>query len=161
MIYRIAIKEKKFDVEVDHLPGGKVSVSVNGEPYDVVIENYDEIMGGMWPQPVAVQPAVSPAVIRKTPAARPQAAPVSQAAAPAARQSAPASDGAVVVPIPGRIMQVNVKVGDQVERGQVLAIMEAMKMENNILSHKGGRVKEVLVQKGSEVATGDVIMLID
>jgi biotin carboxyl carrier protein len=66
----------------------------------------------------------------------------------------------VAAPIPGLIVKINVAVGDSVTAGQTVAIMEAMKMENNLTCAVSGTVQEIRVQKGSEVATGDVIMII-
>jgi biotin carboxyl carrier protein len=83
------------------------------------------------------------------------AAPVT-AAAPKKMHAA----GEIVAPIPGRIMDIKVKVGDSVTTGQTVATMEAMKMENNIVSTMDGVVQEVRVQKDSEVATDQVIMII-
>jgi biotin carboxyl carrier protein len=57
-------------------------------------------------------------------------------------------------------LEVRVKVGDKVTAGQIVAVMEAMKMENNLIAQKDGVVKEIRVQKGTEVSTGDVIMII-
>jgi biotin carboxyl carrier protein len=69
--------------------------------------------------------------------------------------------GAVVAPIPGLILQIKVKVGDAVSAGQVVAIMEAMKMENNISSNISGTVASIRAGEGAQVTTGDVIMLIE
>jgi biotin carboxyl carrier protein len=66
----------------------------------------------------------------------------------------------VVAPIPGLILDIKVAAGDSVSAGQVVAVMEAMKMENNLVSNVSGTVQEIRVQKGAEVSTGDVIMLI-
>jgi len=66
----------------------------------------------------------------------------------------------VVAPIPGLILQIKVKVGDAVSAGQVVAVLEAMKMENNISSHISGTVTAVRAAEGSNVTTGDVIMVI-
>lgn len=158
MIYKIAIKDKKFEVEIGDVVGGAASVTVDGIPYDVMIENYDEIGAGL-----ASEPAAAAAAAPQRPAPRPS--PVQRKpAAPSAAKPGPslsaAADGAIVAQIPGRIMAVHVSVGDPVKKGQTVAIMEAMKMENNVLATKDGTVKEVNVQKGSEVATGDVIMVI-
>ena len=73
---------------------------------------------------------------------------------------AASGDGMVRAPIPGLILEVSVRVGEKVQQGQVVAVMEAMKMENNLTAHRSGEVKEILVQKGSEVATGDSILRI-
>lgn len=65
-----------------------------------------------------------------------------------------------MAPIPGKIIQIKVQVGDKVTTGQVVALMEAMKMENNLLSPMDGVVKEIRAAKDTDVATGDVVMII-
>ena len=81
--------------------------------------------------------------------------------ATAAEMSPNLGGGAVVAPIPGLILQIKVKVGDAVSAGQVVAIMEAMKMENNISSNISGTVTAIRAGEGSQVTTGDVIMVIE
>ena len=66
----------------------------------------------------------------------------------------------MIAPIPGLITDVRVKVGDAVQAGQCVAVMEAMKMENQLTAPATGCVQEILVQKGTEVVTGQVIMRI-
>lgn len=66
----------------------------------------------------------------------------------------------VAAPIPGIILDITVQVGDKVETGQTVAVIEAMKMENNLVSNAGGIVREIRVQKGAHVKTGDLIMII-
>ncbi|WP_373499781.1 biotin/lipoyl-containing protein, partial [Desulfococcus sp.] len=88
----------------------------------------------------------------------PSAAPKAAVAAP--RPVSAVGTGTVAAPIPGLILKINVAVGDTVTAGQTVAIMEAMKMENNLTCAVSGVVQEIRVQKGSEVATGDVIMII-
>ena len=89
------------------------------------------------------------------PAAPAPAAP----AAPAA--SAPAGGETVVSPMPGTILDVKVKAGDKVEEGQVLMILEAMKMENEIMAPKSGTVAAVNVSSGAAVQSGDVLCSIN
>ncbi|MFC1858638.1 biotin/lipoyl-containing protein [Thermodesulfobacteriota bacterium] len=158
MIYKIAIGDKKFAVEIGEIIGGIAAVNIDGEEYDVAIENYEEIAASLAPpQPVMASPTpqAAPRVTRTTP--------TPTAPAPAAPATAPAAahtEGDIVAPIPGRILDVKVKEGDQVQAGQTVATMEAMKMENNIVCNVDGTVQGVLVQKDSEVAMGDVIMKI-
>jgi len=170
MKYRIAIGEKKFEIEVGKIDAGIAQVNVDGKDYEVDIENYAEVAFGsgrihMAPAMVAdavMSPAPAPGAAPQPPAgggAAPVAARINApAAAPAV--AAPAGAGAVVAPIPGLILDVKVKVGDTVTAGQTVATMEAMKMENNIVTNDGGTVEEIRVQKGAEVATGDVIMMV-
>jgi len=153
MIYKIAIKDKKFEVEIGDVAGGAASVTVDGIPYDVMIENYDEIGAGL-----ASEPAAAPAPAYRSPAPKPPAA--LSAAKPRPSLSA-SGDSVIVAQIPGRVLAVHVSVGDAVKKGETVAIMEAMKMENNVLATRDGIVKEVNIQKDSEVATGDVMMVIE
>ena len=161
MIYKIAIKDQQFEVEIGEISDGCARVTVNGSDYDVTIDNYDEVNAGMRPmQPLNIQP-VAPAAAPVAPQRPRTQAPAPPApSAPAREKPAGQSPGSIVAPIPGRIMSIKVQVGDAVKVGQTLATMEAMKMENNIVSTSDGVVKEIQVQQGSEVATGDVIMVI-
>lgn len=126
----------------------KFLINVNGKAYEVDVE---EIKDGVVPQPMMAAPA--PAAPVAAPAPAPKAAP-----APAA---APAGEGEKVeAPMPGNIMKINVKVGDTVAEGDVLIVLEAMKMENDIVSPKAGKVTSVSVQQGATVDTGDVLVTI-
>ena len=97
------------------------------------------------------------------PTAAPAAAPVSEAA-PAAAPAAPAAvtgaGEAVNAPMPGTILKVNVQTGQAVKEGDVLCILEAMKMENEIMAPKSGTVTQVVVSKGSKVDTGAPLVVI-
>ena len=87
----------------------------------------------------------------------------SAAEAPAAAPAAPAVTGAgeaVNAPMPGTILKVNVQNGQAVKEGEVLCILEAMKMENEIMAPKSGTVTQVLVSKGSKVDTGAALVVI-
>ncbi len=72
-----------------------------------------------------------------------------------------AGSGTVAVPMQGTIVKVLVAVGDSVEVGQTICVLEAMKMENNVMAEKAGTVKEVRVQAGASVGPGDVIAVIE
>ena len=99
----------------------------------------------------------------KAPAvAAPAAAPVAAATAPAAA-AAPVADGSgtpVPAPMPGNIVSINVKVGDAVADGQVVAVMEAMKMNVDVVAPCAGTVQQIIADKGAVVATDDPIMTI-
>lgn len=128
----------------------KFNITVNGKTYEVDVE---EIGGVSAPAPVRRQEA---------PAAAP-AAPVKAAAPAAAPAPAPAAvEGgeAVTSPMPGTILDIKVKVGDTVADGTVLVILEAMKMENEIMASSAGSVLSINVNKGASVNSGDVLVVI-
>ena len=125
----------------------KYRVNVNGTDYEITLE---EVTGAEASKPSA--PVAQPA-----PAAAP--APAEAPAAPAAT-AAPAGGEQILSPMPGNILNVNVKVGDAVKKGQVLLILEAMKMENEIMAPKDGTVTQVLVAKGATVDTGAPLVVI-
>lgn len=120
-------------------------ITVNGVVYQVSVE---ELTGA---SPVAPTPVAAPAPV-VAPAVTP--APVS-APKPAA---APAGGSAVKAPMPGTINKINVKAGDSVKRGDVLCILEAMKMENDICAPEDGTVVSVAVAQGATVATDEVLL---
>lgn len=121
----------------------KYNVTVNGTAYEVTLEAVD-----------ASEVKTSPA-----PAAAPAAAP---APTPAAAPAAPVSGGKETVssPMPGNILAVNVANGAVVKKGDVLMILEAMKMENEIMSPCDGTILSVNVTKGASVETGAVLCVI-
>jgi biotin carboxyl carrier protein len=129
----------------------KYKVTLNGRTYEVEVEAGKAML-------LSEYEAVAPA-----PAAAPAAPAAAAPAAPAAAPAAPAVTGsgeAVNAPMPGNILKVNVKVGDAVKSGTVLVVLEAMKMENEIMAPKDGTVTQVLVSKGSTVDTGAALVVI-
>lgn len=118
------------------------TITVNGTPYNVTVEE-----GTSSAAPVAAAPAPAPA-----------AAPAPQAAPKAA--PAPAAAGSVKVdaPMPGNILDVKVSNGTAVKAGQVLVILEAMKMENEIVAPQDGTVASINVNKGDTVEAGQTIV---
>lgn len=132
----------------------KYKVTLNGRTYEVEVEagkamlldEYEAI--APTAAPVAA-PAAAPA-----PVAAPAAAPAPAAAA------APVAGEAVTAPMPGNILKVNVTEGQAVKEGDVLVVLEAMKMENEILAPKACTVKQVLVSKGATVDTGATLVVL-
>lgn len=121
------------------------TITVNGTPYNVTVE---EGAGA----PVAAAPVAAPA------AAAPAPAP---AAAPAPATQGTAGSVKVEAPMPGTILDVKVSVGDSVSSGSVLCILEAMKMENEIVAPQDGTVASVNVAKGDSVEAGQVIITLN
>jgi len=112
----------------------KYKVNVNGTVYEVEIE---DITGAA---PVAAAPVAAPA--------------------PAAAPAAPAGGEPITSPMPGNILAVNVAAGDTVKKGQVLMILEAMKMENEIMCPRDGKVVSIAVNKGATVESGALLCTI-
>jgi glutaconyl-CoA/methylmalonyl-CoA decarboxylase subunit gamma len=150
MGYLLSIGGKKFDVEIGQIVDGRARVSVNNQFYDVVVENFAEVATGISPAAAADFPAIPVRKLVRSPVSLINPSQASFAA----------GDDALSAPIPGLILEVRVKVGDRVIAGQIVGIMEAMKMENNLIAQKDGIVQDIRVQKGTEVSTGDVIMVI-
>lgn len=128
----------------------KYIVTLNGKNYEVEVEETEAVIVGV----TDAAPAV-PAALAAAPSPAPAAAP-SASAAPTS-----AADGTKVLsPMPGNILAVNVSVGAAVKAGDVLLVLEAMKMENDIVAPCDGTVKQILVQKGSTVATDDLLAVV-
>ena len=130
----------------------KYKVTLNGRTYEVEVEAGKAML-------LAEYEAIAPAPA----AAAPAAAPAAPAAAAPAAPAAPVVTGAgeaVNAPMPGNILKVNVANGQAVKAGTVLVVLEAMKMENEIMAPKDGTVTQVLVSKGSTVDTGAPLVVI-
>lgn len=155
MRYQLKIDDKQFAVEIGEIVSGCVQVNVNGRPYSVSLGE------SAAPTPEAATPRPSPRpALQQAPVVPKVAAVAPKAPTPPPRPVSVSDTGTVAAPIPGLIVKLNVAVGDSVTAGQTVVIMEAMKMENNLTCAVSGTVQEIRVQKGSEVATGDVIMII-
>ena len=129
----------------------KYKVTLNGRTYEVEVEAGKAMLLDEY-EALAPAPAAAAA-----PVAAPAAAPA--AAAPAAPVVTGAGE-AINAPMPGNILKVNVQNGQAVKAGEVLVVLEAMKMENEIMAPKAGTVTQVLVSKGSTVDTGAPLVVI-
>ncbi|MBQ3766977.1 MAG: biotin/lipoyl-binding protein [Bacteroidales bacterium] len=137
--YKFKIGGKEYNVTVNPKEGKLFDVTVNGATYEVEAEN-----------------APAPA-----PAAQPAAAPVQAAPAQAAPAAKPAGVGEKVAsPLPGVIIEISVKEGQTVKAGQKVAVLEAMKMENEIPAPKDGTITDIHVHKGDTLQEGDPVVTI-
>jgi len=126
----------------------KYEIALNGKTYEVEVELAEPMKMKDF-QAYAPAPVAAPA------------APVAEAAAPTNAAAVVSGSGELVTaPMPGNILKVNVTAGQAVKEGAVLCILEAMKMENEIMAPKSGTVTQVLTSKGSTVDTGAPLIVI-
>ena len=138
--YKYIINGNKYEVAIGDIAENIVTVSVNGEDYQVEME----------PEPVEEKKVV----VRK---------PVVASTAPSNSESTGKANAnnAVKAPLPGLITDVCVNVGDEVNEGDPVVVLEAMKMANNIEAEKGGKVTAVCVEPGQTVMEGDALVVIE
>ena len=140
--FKYKINGNEYKVTVGEINENIAHLEVNGTPYEVEMEEA--------PKPEPVKPVVRPV-------AAPQAAP----AASAAPSSPAAGKGGVKSPLPGVILDVKVNVGDTVAKGDLLLILEAMKMENSIVADRDGKVTAINVKNGDSVLEGTDLVIIE
>ena len=141
--YKLKINGNEYNVAINEVDGSMAEVEVNGTPFKVEFEK---------PVKKAAAPVAKPVA---TAAPAPAAAPVAKPAAPAG-----GAGQAVTSPLPGVILEVSVKVGDAVKRGQKVMVLEAMKMENVIEATADGTVTAIKVDKGDSVLEGAPLVII-
>ncbi|GAP81814.1 MULTISPECIES: biotin/lipoyl-containing protein [Porphyromonas] len=140
--YKYKINGNEYRVVINSIEDGLADIEVNGTPYKVEI---------LTEKKKASKPAIKRPTVTAAPVA---AAPVAPAA------SAGAQGTGVKSPLPGVILDVCVKVGDEVKVGQKVAVLEAMKMENNINADRDGKIVAVKVNKGDSILEGSDIVII-
>lgn len=142
--YKYKINGNEYKVAIGDIEDNIVQVEVNGTSYIVEMEKK--------PKEAPVRPVV-----------RPAAAPAAAPAAPAPARPAAASGGksGVKSPLPGVILDIKVNVGDTVKKGQLVVILEAMKMENSINADRDGKITAINVSKGDSVLEGTDLVIIE
>ena len=132
----------------------KYKVTLNGRTYEVEVEAGKAML-------LAEYEAIAPAAPAAPAAAAPAApAPAAAPAAPAAPAAVTGAGEVVSAPMPGSIIKVNVSAGQAVKAGDVLVVLEAMKMENDITAPKDGTITQVVTSKGASVSSGDPLVVI-
>lgn len=140
--YKYTIDGNKYKVAVNEVNDTTAKVTVNGTEYTVE-----------WEKPVEEKPVVKVQPVT--------AKPVATAATASAPAAAPVSGNAIKTPLPGVIIDVKVKVGDTVKKGDTVVVLEAMKMENNINADRDGKVVAIQVAKGDTVADGAALVVLE
>lgn len=135
--FKFKISGQTYDVEVARFDGEKATVNVNGTPYEVEVEG-ENIK------------TKTPILARKSVVNKPGEGEIKKADTGVIHK--------LTSPLPGVISRVVVNVGESVKEGQCLLIMEAMKMENNVMADKGGVVQSIKVKVGDSVLQGDTLV---
>jgi biotin carboxyl carrier protein len=148
--YQYKVQGVDYEVEIAEVEGNIAKVNVNGIPFEVELQK---------PINAAKHPTMNnPKVEAPKPAA---AAPAPAAAKPVAAPSAPAGSGTPIkAPLPGTITDIKVTVGQQINVGDVVVVLEAMKMQNNIEAESAGLVTSIMVNKGDTVMEGTILLTI-
>ena len=149
--YQYKVKGVDYEVEIAEVEGNIAKVNVNGIPFEIELQK---------PINAAKHPTMShPKVDAPKPATT--AAPVQQAPQPApATQAAAGAGTPIKAPLPGTITDIKVQVGQQVNAGDTVIVLEAMKMQNNIEAEQSGQVTSILVKQGDTVMEGAVLLTI-
>ncbi len=133
--FKFKIRGNEYGVHIKSLEDNKLTLDVNGSIYDVEIE-------------MEKKPVKTPKLVRK----------VVPAEAKEIEKKEASKLNQIKAPLPGKVLELNVKEGDAVKKGDVLMVMEAMKMENNIMAEKEGVVRSIKAIVGENVLEGDVLI---
>ena len=149
--YQYKVQGVDYDVEIEEVEGNVAKVVVNGIRFDVELK-----------QPINPTSTLKKVRVEAPkPVARPSVAPAAAAApAPAPAAAAAGAGSPIKAPLPGTIIELKVNVGDTVKQGDVVLVLEAMKMQNNIESEYNGTVTSITVKQGETVMEGAVLLTI-
>lgn len=139
--YRYKINGNLYKVTVGDIEDNNVRVEVNGTPYTVELEKQNKPKIKPVVRTASTSPAVPPAAVT--------------------RPASVGSKAGIKSPLPGVILEIKVKEGDMVKRGQTLLILEAMKMENDIKADRDGKVTSIKVSKGESILEGTDLIIIE
>jgi len=134
--FKFTINGNEYNVDVHGVEGNEARIEVNGTPYEVHLHR-------------KTAPTKTPTLVRSAPRTLPE---------PSIQKKEGGSAHSILAPLPGNILKLNVAQGDIVKKGEVLLIMEAMKMENKVLADRAGVVETLRVAAGDNVLQGDVLI---
>jgi biotin carboxyl carrier protein len=135
--YRVVVEGTPYEVTFLQNTGSSVRFAIGGVEYDVALENTSRILSGHSPSPSAITPPPP-------------------AAAPTATKGR--DPGVITAPMPGLVVSVQVEKGQEVQVGEEVAVLEAMKMENGVTTSQAGTVQEICVNAGEQVEAGTVLI---
>lgn len=134
--FKFTISGDEYDVHLQDIEENIATIEVNGTKYEVEVKR-------------EIKTSKTPKLVRK---------PVVQQPGEGQIKKSQSSGVAIKAPLPGTILKINVAVGDEVKEGQNLLVMEAMKMENQVLAEKAGQVSSIKVKEGDAVLQDDVLI---
>jgi biotin carboxyl carrier protein len=150
--YQYKVKGVDYEVEIAEVEGNIAKVNVNGIPFEVELQK---------PINAAKHPTMTAPKVQapQSAAAKPDA-PQTATETPAAQPAAAGAGHAIKAPLPGTITDIRVELGQQVNAGDVVLVLEAMKMQNNIEAEATGKITSILVKPGDTVMEGSVLLTI-
>ena len=150
--YQYKVKGVDYEVEIAEVEGNIAKVNVNGIPFEVELQK---------PINAAKHPTMTAPKVQvpQSAAAKPDA-PQTATETPAAQPAAAGAGHAIKAPLPGTITDIRVELGQQVNAGDVVLVLEAMKMQNNIEAEATGKIASILVKPGDTVMEGSVLLTI-
>ena len=156
MKYQYTVKGVDYEVEIQDIEGNIANVTVNGIPFEV--EMKQPVKAGKQKVKLSEERRAEGSEERRVKSEESN----SSSASAASTSSAPTAGAGkpVVAPLPGTINEIKVKVGDKVNAGDTVVILEAMKMQNNIEAETSGTITSINVNKGDAVMEGDTLVTI-
>ena len=157
--YEYKVKGVDYVVEIQDIEGNIANVTVNGIPFEV--EMKQPVKAGKQKVKVSEERRVKSEEFNSSSSATNASSATNESSAPITKPAAAAASGKpVVAPLPGTINEIKVKVGDKVNAGDTVVVLEAMKMQNNIDAETSGTIASINVNKGDAVMEGDTLVTI-
>lgn len=157
--YEYKVKGVDYVVEIQDIEGNIANVSVNGIPFEV--EMKQPVKAGKQKVKLSEERRVKSEEFNSSSSATNASSATNESSVPTTKTAAAAASGKpVVAPLPGTINEIKVKVGDKVNAGDTVVVLEAMKMQNNIDAETSGTIASINVNKGDAVMEGDTLVTI-